>query len=79
MVAAIPRLAAAVDTPMPWLPEDAVTTPSAAVSASSECTKLAEPRTLKLPVSCRCSDLIRMSAPCRSDNGAEWSNGVRNT
>ena len=71
-----PRAAAAVATPIPWLPDDAVTMPAAASSGEREKTLLSAPRSLKLPVRCLCSALMAMVAPIRSDIGSLIISGV---
>jgi hypothetical protein len=55
--AGMPRARAAYAIAAPWLPDECVTTPRAALGASSENTALQAPRALNAPTFCRCSHL----------------------
>jgi hypothetical protein len=54
----------------PWLPEEWVTTPRAAVASSSDHTALQAPRNLNAPMRCRCSPLKARVAPDQSASSA---------
>ena len=60
----------------PWLPEECVTTPRAAMSSASDHTALQAPRNLKAPMRCRCSALKASVAPVSASSARVRSTGV---
>jgi hypothetical protein len=74
--AGIPRVAAAMASALPWLPDECVTTPRAASSSESDHTALQAPRNLKAPPRCRFSHLKKSCAPTISSSAALRNTGV---
>ena len=77
--AGMPRRRAAYASAAPWLPDEWVTTPRAAMSGASAKTALVAPRALKAPIFCRFSHLKKSRAPASPSSDDEASTGVRCT
>jgi len=77
--AGMPRARAAYASAAPWLPDECVTTPRAAMSAGRPNTALHAPRALNAPIFCRFSHLNQSRAPAIASSERLVSTGVRCT